>query len=137
MPVSQVLSGGVKESWSGLSTIIGGVTLVGITEVSFDVDRKIENLYGAGSEPIAQGEGQVTYSNGQLMLYVEEVLQLQAAAPNGDMTLIPRFNIPIIGATSGLKYILRNCRITSFKFKSATGDTKILIPVPFIFAGIK
>lgn len=91
------LINGRSYDWSmievNFSNIAGGV-IVGITNIKYDRDRKIENNYGVGSEPNSKGYGNVTYT-ASMTIDMNSIQQLQALATNGLLENLGLFDVVI------------------------------------------
>lgn len=134
-----VLVNGVNYSWGNISFVVFGRVIKGITEVSYDKDQKKENNYGAGTEPVSRGIGNAEYS-ASITIYRDEWLGIIALAPNQDPTQIPAFDIPVVfGGTRVVAQtdILQACEFTKDSLKATQGETKLLITVPIIIAGVQ
>lgn len=133
------LINGVQHSWASIKVNLLGKTVTGITGVNYDNERDMENLYGAGDEPVARGMGNKTYK-GDITLHQYEVVALQKAC-GGDITSIPPFDIVVHYAdengTGAVTDVIQNCQ---FKMNSRAwkqGDTKQEIKLDLVVAGIK
>ena len=134
-----VLINGTQAHWADIQLSIAGSTpIYGVTEINYSVTRKIENVYGSGSEPIGRGFGNVEY-NASITLKLTEVKSLVNLAPLGDITQIPPFPISISWLDTDFALIndtLLNCQFLSNDIKTKQGDTSIDVTIPIIFAGI-
>ncbi len=131
---------GVQHAWASLSCNMLGRTLTGITGITYGNDRAMENLYGAGDEPIGRGQGNNTYKDVNLEVYQFEVVALQVAS-GGDITLIPPFDIVVqYKATQDsplVTDIIRNCQFKNNMREPKQGDTSLKVKLDLICAGIK
>lgn len=122
------LINGVRHSWSSISVNFYGKTLTGITSISYEEERKIEDHYGAGSNVGFRGFGNRS-AKASIGLAKFEVETLQKIAPGGDITRLPMVDIPVVYLPEGsdvLKTdVIRNAQITMNKRDVKQGDTKI------------
>lgn len=138
MAFGQVLVNGVNYAWGNISFVVFGRIIKGITEVSYDKDRKKENNYGWQSEPISRGYGNVEYT-ASITLYREELLGLIDIAPDGDITKLPAFDIPVVFGGDRVNVqtdYLRAAEFTKDALKATQGDLKLLVTLPLIIAGV-
>ena len=133
------LINGISVSWSQMQFPFLGVPLTGVTAISWSVKQEKTNNYGVGNKPVSRGYGRVTYE-GSITMLAEEWKNIVAAAPNGQLTDIPFFDLPIlfVSPTTGLemKHTLKAIDFTEASFDAKEGDTMIPITIPFIFADI-
>lgn len=131
---------GVNYAWGNLSLVYGGNVMIGITKISFTRKQEKINNYGQGIEPVGRGHGRVTYENGSIEVYQEELKALIAAAPGrdllqigpGDMYLVfAGTNVLPTGDTIGA------VEFTEDSIMAAEGDTKLIVSLPVIFASFK
>jgi hypothetical protein len=131
---------GFMYAWGSVEVmILGAVPLTGITSISYDEDEAMENNYGAGNFPIGQAVGPFKYT-GDIEIYKEELIALQAYAPQGKIQMIPPFTIKIVygGDESALVIdTLTNCRFMKNPFSSKSGDMKMVSKIPLLIGGIE
>ena len=130
-----------NKSWADITILGGGVPFLEIQEVSYSIDRKKEDHYGVGSQPVTRGYGNVTYGEVSLKMSFDELKRLEASAPNGDITLIPGLILQIVWAPSATNPTTYTDKLTNFEFKSngrdlKQGDTKHFTTIKGIFAGL-
>ncbi len=134
-----ILINGVSYHWADIQlSIAGSVPIVGITEINYGFTRKVENVYGAGSEPVTRGYGNKEYT-ASITMKLEEVQNLVAIATDGDISLIPTFNISVAWLDNQLTTItniLKNCKFTNFDIKTKQNDTSTDITLNIVFAGL-
>src|SRR5260221_10211725 len=63
-----------------------------VTAISYSDAREKEKIFGAGDKSIGTGYGNYS-ADGSLTLLKDVVKQLTDVAPNGDLTLIPAFDV--------------------------------------------
>ena len=132
---------GKQHAWASIRANILGRVPTGITAISYGNKRTKENLYGAGSEPIARGEGNNEYDPPKLEMMSFEVEGIQNVAPLRDITSIPPFDIIIefketLGSPK-VTHIIQNCEFTNNVRDMKQGDTKVSVALDLICAGIK
>jgi len=109
------------------SNVAGGA-IAGITSVKYERDRKIENNYGVGSEPISKGYGNITYT-ASITMDKNASQELQALSPDGilenlgEFDLVVSFNHPESGAT--VIDTIRGCVFSNQGTDVSQDDTKI------------
>lgn len=128
---------GYEAGWADIVVMMLGRPVVGITKVNRTVGQTKENLYGAGSEPIARGKGNKTYK-GELEMYGSEARALKSlAGPGKGIHDIGMFTITITTNVGGIveKETLKNCEFEGDIEKMiAQGDTHQKVRLPFIYA---
>jgi hypothetical protein len=130
-----------NKSWADIEIIIGGVPLLEIQEIRYSRERTIEDHYGVGDKVVTRGYGNVADSGLEFKMSVDELKRLEAAAPNGDITLIPPFVAKILWkptSTNPVSYTdtLTMCQFTSNGRDLKTGETKHFTMIKGIFAGL-
>jgi hypothetical protein len=83
---------GVVHSWANLVVAITGVPVTGIKKISYKDEQEIEEVYGAGQDPVGRGYGRIKCT-GSITLERGEVEALRAASPTGRLQDIPPFPI--------------------------------------------
>lgn len=134
-----ILTNGVNYSWGNVIAIILGVPIVGITKIDYKAKQTKENQYGQGFDPVSVGYGNVEYE-GTLEMYLDEWKKIIAASPNRDPLQIPFFDITVVFGGSRVlpdKDVLNNVEFLENPMTTSQGETKILVQIPFRFAGIK
>ena len=138
--MAQPLINGVQHAWSSVKINILGRVVTGVTSIEYGYNRLIEDHEGAGDEPVCRGIGSKKYKKLMLELFQFEVVALQQAC-GGDITSIPPFDIPVLYvATSGSAQVvdvIQNCQFMDNNRTLKTGDTKSVVKLELICAGIK
>jgi len=121
------LINGVEPSWASLTVIVAGVIVTGITAIDYEDDQVIENVYGAGQQPVARGYGNIS-CKGSITLLRSEVESIRAASSTGRLQDIAPFDIvcsfvPVTGGTI-ITHKLRNCQFKKDSTGLKQGDTK-------------
>lgn len=133
------LINGRNYSWGNIKLVLFGVPVVGITKIDYKKSQTKENQYGFGYEPISRGYGNVEYE-ASLEIYVDELRRIKNAAPNRDLLAIPPFDIQVVFGGDGVlpaTDVLRACEFMEDPLSTSQNDTKIVIEVPLIIAGIE
>jgi len=137
--MSQPLINGIQHSWASITVNLLGRNVTGIVAIDYDVEREIEDGYGAGDEPVYRAFGNRKYK-ASITLYQYEVVGLQQAA-GGNLDMIPPFDIPVHFApaegAAAVVDIIRNCTIRTNGRSWKQGDTKQEIKLDLQPAGIK
>lgn len=137
-----VLINGSTYSWAQLRIQFSNMSLplIGVSNISYSASREFENVYAAGDQPVARSSGNVTYE-ASITLFKDEVVQLQNAAPQGDITLLSPFEIIVSYRSDILDKIttetLKNVQFTSNPTSVAQNDKVINVELPLIISGIK
>jgi hypothetical protein len=133
------LINGHSYEWADIVlSIAGGIPVQGITSITYGFTRNIQNVYGAGSEPVSRGYGSKEYS-ASITLKLEEVQPLVLVAPFGDLSQIPTFVISIQWLDTENLIIgnkLLNCKFMNYSIDTKAGDTSTDVKLDIVFAGI-
>lgn len=133
------LINGEQHSWASIKVVLFNKTVTGITGINYDRETAMDNLYGAGDEPVARGRGNRSYK-GDITLYQYEVVALQQAAGT-DLDNIPPFDIVVHYAATAsapaVTDIIQNCQFKTNGRPWKQGDTKTEIKLDLVIAGIK
>lgn len=137
--MSTPLINGTNYGWSSVKFNLFGVPVVGITAIKYKKKQVKENNYGAGQEPVSRGYGNNEYE-ASITLYLDEWRRIIAASPVKDPLAIQPFQIQVLMGDSSLNFRQDNleaCEFLEDPFDTKQGDSKILIEIPLIIAGIK
>ena len=120
------LINGVEHSWANIQVLIEGITVTGITAVEYDTKQDMENIYGAGVNPVARGYGRKT-STASITLLRSEIESIRTSSPTGDLHDIAPFDIivtflPVNGQKLTIHNI-RNCQFLDDGVEAKEGDT--------------
>ena len=120
------LRNGEMVSFSNIQFDFLSRTVTGVKSINYGSTRAIENLYGAGSQPIGRGSGPVEYT-ASIELYHEELEALQDAAPGGDITKLTTditiSFIPANGPNLTIRtHLLKNCAFKNNGRSGSQGD---------------
>jgi len=134
------LINGINYSWSGIKVVLFGVPIVGITKISYNAKQKKDNNYGAGSEPVSRGYGNVEYE-GSMEIYLDEWKRIIAASPNRNPLAIAPFDIQVLYGSNAInpdqKDVLKSVEFLENPLDVSQGDTKAMVTIPLLIAGIE
>jgi len=138
-PINAYWQGKLYDWGSIQLTMFNGLMIL-ISKIDFNEDRDSVNLYGIGQSPTGYANKNFVYS-GSLEIQIDQLNQIQAAAPFGKILMIPPFTIKmILGATGDgtpyQTYKLQNCRFTKNPFNCKQNDAGIFVNVPIAYAGL-
>jgi hypothetical protein len=119
---------------------MGQAAVIELKSIEWNAKQTVSPVYGAGNQPIALGVGAAEYS-GKMELQIHAVNKMMQAAVfagiNANSLIdLPSFDIAISmqnGVSAAKKTTLRGCKFTEHNFKSASGDTEIMMDIPFMF----
>lgn len=134
-----ILINGINYSWSNIVVVLFGVPVVGITRIMYKQRQTKANNYGIGTQPISRGYGNVEYE-AEIELYADELRRIIASAPNQDILAIPPFKIQVIYETATAllaQDTLLNVEFTEDSITAAQNDTRLLVTIPLLIAGIE
>jgi len=137
--MATVLKNGVAYSWGSILFPVAGVPIVGVTKIAYKSMQEKKNGYGAGYEPTTREYGNKTYE-GSITIKREELNRLILAAPDGDITNIPPFTIPVI-YQDGTRVAPRVDELKAVEFKgfdqtANQGNTSIDVELELVIGGI-
>lgn len=115
---------GTLTGWNNIKVHLLGRDLEGISEVAYDDEREMENVYGAGGYPVGQGEGNYA-ANASITLLNEERLALMASLPSGTRIQdIKPFPIVVEFEYQGNIYtdVIQNCRFKNNGVEAKQND---------------
>lgn len=125
------LINGVSYSYSQIIVNIMGVPIFGIQSINYGHTQEIENIYGAGVNPVSRGYGNKV-PTASFTILMEEVQNIMSAIPSRDLTDIPEFDISVIYVDDSLRvptvtHVVRNCRFLNNNISSNQNDKSIPI----------
>lgn len=133
------LINGINYSWGNVKMILFGIPIIGITKISYARKQTKENNYGWGMEPISRGYGNIEYE-ASIEIYQDELKRIIDQSPNKDILSIAPFDIQVIYAGSNTQIktdTLQMCEFTNDSVEAAQNDTKLLVTLDLVIAGIK
>lgn len=138
--MANVLINGVNWAWGSLQCIAFGVPVTGITAINYKIKQEKTLNYGAGLEPVSVGFGNISYDEGSITVYRDWWQSVINASPEKSPLKIAPFDWTIlfgIDAVNPTAETLKNVMFLEDGLDANQGDTKLLITIPFKFAGIK
>ena len=128
---------GAAFSWAGTRLNIAGVDIVDFQGIKYEQTQEIVPIYGQGTKPISYAKGNIEYS-GSFTVLMESVLRFQEVAPNGDITQIPLFNIPVLFKANGQVKIdrLEGCLFKQNVRDVSQGQTSIPVELELFIGNI-
>lgn len=104
---------GQSYAWSNITfSLLNGIA-VGITNIDYSDSQEIEEVYGAGINPVSRGFGNYA-AEAIITFQMEELESIIGVAPNGRLQDIQEFNIIVAytpdAAAKIVKHKLMNCR---------------------------
>lgn len=112
MPNTQIVNKfGKIANWNSVSCNLLGRDLEGITEIEYNDEQEMENIYGAGSMPVGQGSGNYAAKASITVLEEERRAMLEALPANTRLQDIT-FPITVSYETGDKIYtdVIMNCR---------------------------
>lgn len=142
--MAETLVNGTSYGWANVQVVMLGGPVNGITKIDYKRTLKVENIYGAGQEPVSVGYGQYTYT-ASIEILTEEWRKISLASAGNPLSL-PLFNISVLflpssnpggnGIVIPYKDILYNCQFLEDGFGSSSGETSIKVTIPLNITGI-
>lgn len=128
------LVNGVAYAYVDITVSLFGVTVAGITSITYEETSDIVNNYGAGRFAVSQSNGKVE-TTASMTIDRAEYNALIAAAPNGRLYNIPNFDIVVAYAPSGsapVADIIKNVKIKKMVGGGAEGDSNIVAELELV-----
>jgi len=117
---------GVQHSWATIKVLIAGVPTIGITAINYDDKQDIENVYGAGQNPVGRGYGRIT-PTASVTLLRDEIESIRNASPTGRLQDLAPFDIVVafipIGGAKKANHVIKNCQFLDDGVEAKEGDT--------------
>lgn len=133
------LINGVAHAYADIKMPIMGVGMGGVTAISYSQTREKQDNYGLGDVPVSRGYGQ-RKATASITMLAESVAILEKGAPNGDITLYPPFDIPVVyipeGSTNFTTHVIKNFEFTKNGRDSKAGDMGIEVQLEGICSHI-
>jgi len=121
------LINGVKPSWATMQVLIEGVIITGITAINYEDKQDIQNIYGAGQNPVGRGYGRIEYT-ADITIQRDEIESIRKSSPTGRLQDIAPFDIVVaflpIGGAKIANHIIKNCQFLDDGVEAKEGDTK-------------
>jgi hypothetical protein len=138
MPAQQQLINGKSYAWVDIELKLKGITVYGITDISYDEVQEVEDQYGAGIYPVRRGHGAVKYT-ASITLHMEEIEKLQSIAKDKKLQNIAPFPIPVSyqdGNGKIISHTLKNCQFKNNGRAAKVGDLGLSQKLDLVIAGI-
>lgn len=122
-----VILNGISYAWGSTNIFMLGKNIVGARSINYKTSQEVESIYGSGVNSVQRGFGNITHE-ASITLLKEEVVALQNLAVNGDLTLIPEFDIQITYFPSATKVVtdyIKKCVFTNNGVTVAQNDKQI------------
>lgn len=117
---------GVVPSWATMQVLIEGVIVTGVIAVNYDDKQEIDNIYGAGQQPVGIGYGRIT-PTADITLLRDEIESIRKSSPTGRLQDIAPFDIVIaflpIGGATIANHIIKDCHFIDDGVEAKEGDT--------------
>ena len=118
---------GVVPSWATIQVLIEGVLVTGIDAFNYDDKQEIENVFGAGQNPVGRGYGRITCT-ADITLHRDEIEALRKSSTTGRLQDIAPFDIVVaflpIGGAKVANHVIKNCQFLDDGVEGKEGDTK-------------
>lgn len=118
---------------------LGNTNIEGFTALEYKTTTEKTPVYGAGHKPLGMGRGNTNFE-GSITLLQEELQALRAAAPNGDITEIPLFDMQVALADkptdNAIVHTLRGCSFKEDGLTANSGDAQLSIQIPLFITDI-
>lgn len=128
------LINGVEYSWGDITATIGGVPVIGITEIEYGDEQVVENHYGAGRYPVSRSKGRVTPS-AKITLTMGEVVAIQAKSLTGRLQDLAPFPIVVCYIPEDGQIVIDKIMNCQFKKNARTwkeGDTRQTVDLDLV-----
>jgi hypothetical protein len=137
--VFKPLLNGRAYDWASLRTQLLGLTVTGITALSYEDEQEKTNNKGAGIFASSRGYGAYN-AKASITLEMKEVERIQQQLPPGKrLQDIGPFNIAVAYVNESNRMVnntLHNCEFTNNKRDLKTGDTSIEVQLELILSHI-
>jgi len=104
---------GQTYAWSNITLSLLNGIVQGVTNIDYSDSQEIDEVYGAGINPIGRGFGNYA-AEATITLQMEELESIISVAPNGRLQDIQDFNIVVAytpdAAAKVVTHKLMNCR---------------------------
>lgn len=137
--MATVLKNGINYAWGDVKLVLFGIPIRGITKISYKEKQLKENNYGAGTQPISRGYGNSEYE-ASIEIFRDEWQAIKNASPNKRPLDIAPFDVQVLygaNAASAATDILQACEFLEDPFNLEQNNTKHLITIPLLIAGIE
>jgi hypothetical protein len=138
--VDEPMLNGRAYDWASVRMQLLGITVLGVTAISYGTKQNKVNNFGAGNDPVSRGYGQ-RESNASITLEMKETERIQNALKPGQTLMdIGPFTITVAYRNESNKVIthkLMNAEFTENKRDLKAGDTSVMVEHELIISHIK
>jgi len=117
---------GVEYGWANVAAMIGTSPITGIKKISYKDEQEMENIYGAGLQPVARGYGKIK-SSASITLLRSDVESIRRSSPTGRLQDIAPFDIvvqyvPVQGQLP-VRHTVKNAQFKNDSVEMGEGET--------------
>jgi hypothetical protein len=138
--VEQPLLNGRAYDWASVRMQLLGITILGVTAISYGNKQEKTNNFGAGTSPVSRGYGKKE-AEASITIEMKELERIQAALPQGaDIQSIGPFTIVVAFKNESNRMIthkLMNAEFTNNKRDMKAGDTSVVVELELIISHIQ
>lgn len=131
---------GIVHGWSNLDVAINGITVEGISKISYSDKQTIENIYGAGQAPIGRGYGKIECT-AKITLERGEVEAIRTSSETGRLQDIAPFDIIVqflpLNGQKLVTHRIRNCQFKDDGVELSEGDTSNFTEFELVVSNIE
>jgi hypothetical protein len=111
---------------------------VNVKAISYESSQETQLNYGRGNKPVGHGRGQISYT-GSITLGMDEITQIEAVAPDGDITQIRPFDIIVsyINEDQGIVNDVITCFFNGNGRNPSNGDMDLSRELPLQILNIQ
>ncbi len=117
----QPLINGQAYAWSQIKLATRGTVIVGISKITYSDEQQMEDMYGAGNNPVRRGYGRYS-AKCSLTIHMEELEGLAQASPTGRIQDLPEDDIIVSFLPIG--GVIVNHTLHNIRFKNNGRDMK-------------
>ena len=128
---------GTEYAFEDIEVVLLGRPLTGITGIKYKVTKTKKNLMGRGGVPVSRYRGQKNFE-GEMTVYLSELLALMDSTKLDDITDIPPFDIILTFGQAGSRIIthtLQDCEFTEFEIDMKQ-DSETVVGLPLIVGSL-
>ena len=120
------LINGKAYDFTEIDVKILGVSVAGVSAISYTEEQEKVNNFGAGSRPVSRGHGAINAS-ASITISMNDIEAIREVAQDGSLLKIPSFDILVtfLNSQKVATHILKNCEFLSDGVEAAQADTNI------------
>lgn len=130
----------VVHGWSNIDVAINGITVGGISKISYKDSQTVENIYGAGQAPIGRGYGKIECT-AKITLERGEVEAIRTSSETGRLQDIAPFDIIVqflpLNGQKLVTHRIRNCQFKDDGVELSEGDTSNFTEFELVVSNIE